>query len=1284
MAEESGQRTAAIGLRDTLGKVAQDSSEATASFHEVTAATSRSTANALRDTDEGLGSDMGGMAEQAPASTSAHATGGPAGEGEGGGVPSGDGVDDDFTGGDEGGNGSEGSENTEGASDPVDVVSGQMITSETDVRLPGVLALVLRRSYASGYRHGALFGPGWSSTLDQRLVVDADGAHFLGDDVQTLNFPLPARAGEVTLPAAGARWELTFDAQFDVYTVRDPVRGLRYLFPVVRERTRGRDVRDLARIEDRCGNWIEFTRDGLGAPSSVACSGGYRLEVDSSAGRIGPRVTALRLCGPGEERFPICEFDYDRAGRLVGVVDCSGEPFCYEYDELDRITAWISRLGYRYEYSYDRHGRVVRGSGPEGYLSAEFDYDPDRRTTTAINALGERTVYRYDEHRHITAIVDPLGRETLFAHDRYGRETERTDPLGGTTVYRYDERGDLAEVGNPDGTRVIARYNDHHQVVEAVDETGASWTYGYDEHGSLAWEQDPVGARTDYTYTDRGRLAAVTDAEGNTSRFETDAAGLALALTDPLGATSRTERDAFGRAVALTDPLGYTTRLGWSVRGEAVWRQTPDGAREHWEYDADGNEIEHLGLAGARTRYTYGPTGLRTTQTLPDGARYALSYDAERNLREITGPTGLVWHYEYEPGGQLARETDFNGRVTMYEYDDAGRLIGRVNGAGQRVDIVRDERGRPTRRRVGQEETIVYQYDPAGRLLSARSETAAVEYAYDAAGHVLLENADGRHSTYAYSAVGLRIERTTPSGTTSFWSYDANGAPTALASDTGSLSMSYDRTGREISRVVGTGAAISRTYTADHRLAALGLWSYDRPADGSAPTDGYRLLSERTYRYRDDGRPLAITDSAQGVTEFELDPVGRVTARQADSGREQYDYAHGGALQRALWPDGDSAESGSREYCGTLLVAAGRTRYEYDGQGRTARTVKRTLSGRRDVFAYTWDADDRLTSIAVPDGTAWHYRYDALGRRTGKQHRAADGSVLGETVFTWDGTRLAEQARTLADGTVETLTWDFEPGTDRVAAQTRRVRTDSVEGETLAHEFHAVVTDHVGTPTELLSPAGHVAWQSRAGLWGQAVGRAGHQDVPFPLGFPGQYRDEESGLSYNYVRYYDPAVGRYLTPDPLGLFPAPDDYGYVANPTAEIDPLGLWGKKNPDNVSPHYADVRVYDKDGNVKYAYTLRSGNRLPQELALGDSYSIMASHTEARAMRMHGVSPTVPIPGDPLANLMPVQPGDRIEINGINSPCSQCKGYLNRAVKELGVSAVYNWGGNSWTATG
>ncbi|MER6677697.1 DUF6531 domain-containing protein, partial [Streptomyces sp. NPDC000983] len=1046
--------------------------------------------------------------------------------------------------------------------DPIDMISGEMLMQDTDVDLPGLLPLVLRRTHLSSYPYGRLFGPSWASTLDERVELDDEGAVFATEDGMLLFYPVPTPGASV-LPLEGPRRPLDLDGAPDApLRVTDPDSGVTRHFAARRKPTAPDEVftLTLAALTDRNGFRIDIDRDPYGVPVAVRDASGRRLDVDTEDGR----VTAFRLRNPedGPEGTVLRRFGYDSAGNLSEVHNSSGLPRRLAYDARTRITSWTDRNGYSYHFTYDALDRCIAGRGDDGSLACTVEYASENRETRYTDALGNTTTYRYNELHQLVAETDPLGHTTHSEWDRYGRMLSRTDELGRTTRFTLGEHGEPLRMDRPDGTTVVVEYDAELQPVAVTNPDGGRWQCAWDERGNLLSSTDPLGAVTAYTYDARGHRIAETDALGNTVRFETDGTGLPVRVVDPRGSAATLSRDAYGRVVRIEDPVGGTVRQGWSVEGLPLWRERADGSRESWSYDAEGNLVEHTAPGGLTTTFEYGAFDLPSARTDPDGTRHLFTHDAELRLTAVTNPAGGQWSYRYDAAGHLTGETDFNDRTVSYAYDPTGRQTERTNGTGQTVRITRDAAGRAVSALADDGTVTSLRYDASGRMVEVVTPDSRVGHAYDAVGRIVAESVDGRTVTSEYDLLGRRVRRTTPSGAVSRWSYDSAGLPRVLATAAGELTFTHDAAGRETARGLGGGATLTQSWDSGHRLVEQII-----SAGGGA-----EVRQARSYAYRADGHLTEITDRLSGTRRFDLDRAGRVTRVSADTWTESYAYDDLGNLTAAAHPaPGGTDAQGPARHSGTKVTSAGRTSYEHDAQGRVTRVIRRTLSGLRRVWTYVWDAEDRLTEAATPDHGVWRYRYDALGRRTAKVRLGEDGSVAEEIHFTWDAANLAEQ-QSLRDGVVETDTWDWEPGTHRAAAQTRS-SWRTADPSVVEREFYAIVTDLAGTPSELVGEDGEIAWRSATSLWGRPLRG---DDGLCPLSFPGQYRDPETGLHYNLSRYYDPDTATYLSPDPLGLDPAPNHHRYVDNPLRWSDPLGLEGDE-PVRIY----DDSTYDKHGS-------------------------------------------------------------------------------------------------------
>ncbi|MCO6411106.1 MAG: hypothetical protein J5I92_00015 [Thiogranum sp.] len=164
------------------------------------------------------------------------------------------------------------------------------------------------------------------------------------------------------------------------------------------------------------------------------------------------------------------------------------------------------------------------------------------------------------------------------------------------------------------------------------------------------------------------------------------------------------------------------------------------------------------------------------------------------------------------------------------------------------------------------------------------------------------------------------------------------------------------------------------------------------------------------------------------------------------------------------------------------------------------------------------------------------YAYDPLGRRIKK-------TVNGVTTwYLWDGAELLAEY----DGSGNrTKRYAYLP--DSYAP----IQAEDVNGTYNVH------SDHLDMPKLVSDGTQQIVWRGRQEAFGRTIIDPA-STVELNIRFPGQYHDAETGLHYNYFRYYDPAVGRYVTADPIGLGGGVNAYAYAGgNPIRLMDPAGL-------------------------------------------------------------------------------------------------------------------------------
>ncbi|EAU2889377.1 type IV secretion protein Rhs, partial [Salmonella enterica subsp. enterica serovar Kentucky] len=309
-------------------------------------------------------------------------------------------------------------------------------------------------------------------------------------------------------------------------------------------------------------------------------------------------------------------------------------------------------------------------------------------------------------------------------------------------------------------------------------------------------------------------------------------------------------------------------------------------------------------------------------------------------------------------------------------------------------------------------------------------------------------------------------------------------------------------------------------------------------------------------------------------TDYFYDTTGRITACRNEAYLDSWQYdAAANLLDRR---QGETAQAGAGSVVPFNRITSYRgLHYRYDEYGRVVE--KR---GRNGTQHYRWDAEHRLTEVAVIRGSTvrrYGYVYDAPGRRVEKHELDAEGKPYNRTTFLWDGMRLAQECRL---GRSSSLYIYSDQGSHEPLARVDR----AAPGE--ADEVLYYHTDVNGAPEEMTDGGGNIVWEAGYQVWGNLTHEKETRPVQQNLRFQGQYLDRETGLHYNLYRFYDPDIGKFISGDPISLRGGINLYAYAPNPLSWIDPLGLTGEwVNPKDINFSQRTISPHD------YAEIMRNG---------------------------------------------------------------------------------------------
>ncbi len=748
---------------------------------------------------------------------------------------------------------------------------------------------------------------------------------------------------------------------------------------------------------------------------------------------------------------------------------------------FDNISVTYNPDGDTTQYIYDEQGRTTHII--DGYDVIVYSYEDDGDLHEKITRTGW-TIYSYDDcHR--------VAKEEHYAYDGnlYYLATydNMIDGLGNSTLemsaeYEYDSFGLLKK-------SIVKSPNESKQF---ITQTSYNTDAGSRIFGSIDTTTDSLGKVTRYFYSENnGRLLANIQPDGNGTCYSYDSLG----------------------NIYLVLPATYSSN---------TWNRDTGSASVMYTYNAL-NQLESVRTTATQYNFTYNVFGAKDSVAIGDttivsqtynnyngkiksvtyanGCTINYTYDELDRVKEVVYNSGVKYNYEYDSNGRLSKFVDNSlGRTTLYKYDESGRMTNYIEYDSDSLENLAG---------------AWYVYDDSSRITGIYYSQ---DYLYDSSDYYSARTS----LSYQYLENGNLSQYKAGLDNYTYW-----------------ITPTYD----DLDRITAKQYKISHLnydstpITSTQDLICNVTYGYKSSGtNGSVVVSQYTSKinsgSTKTFKYSYDSGNVNITQitdaSGNILNKYTYDRLGRLTREDNAAANRSYLYTYdrdGNILSKKVYGFTTTTGTPTTTLYYTYNYTYGNSDWgdqltTYRGYNITYDSVGNPLTFFNDSWmTLSWANGSELAS-ATKNSVTTYYTYNDSGIRTGK----TVGGV--EHTYLLDGSLILSEAY---DSKLFIYVYD-----ENGAPIGIRYRVNAYGAN--AFDYYFFEKNYQGDIIGIYTASGtRVVWYEYD-AWGNLVSSGNTPNYLWlknanPFRYRGYYYDIETGFYYCGSRYYDPTIGRFISPD---------------------------------------------------------------------------------------------------------------------------------------------------------